>query len=405
MNHLNKPELRNVNVQRIVYQGEPVFLIQDPLKLTDAAIVLPQALGPLALLCDGQHTVAEIRAALEIRYGLRLPQPVIENLIEQFDQALLLKTTTFQGARQRALAEYHAAPFRPAAMAGPSYPADPQTLRQMLRGYLDQVNGVLHSSVDSRGIISPHIDYYRGGPTYAQVWASAAEAICQAELVIIFGTDHNGSLGTLTLTRQSYASPLGVMPTDLELVDRLAEVLGPEQAFAEELHHREEHSIELALVWLQYLRNEKPCSMLPVLCGSFQHFMSGQAEIEAEAKFKAFVDVLRAEMAQRRTVVVAAGDLAHLGPAFDGPPLDAVAQAQMKVDDEALMDVLCRGNAIEFFKFMQNGQYQRNVCGLSPFYFTLSILDQSQGQTIAYDRCLADQNKTSFVSVCGIVLE
>ena len=405
MNHLNKPELRNVNVQRIVYQGEPVFLIQDPLKLTGAAIVLPQALGPLALLCDGEHTVAEIKAALEIRYGLRLSQPVIDGLLEQFDQALLLKTSTFYEARQQALQEYYAASFRTPAMAGPSYPADPQYLRQMLQGYLDQVNGVPQSPVNSRGIISPHIDYQRGGATYAQVWASAAEAIRQAELIIVFGTDHNGSLGTITLTRQNYASPLGVMPTDLELVDRLAEVLGPERAFDEELHHRGEHSIELALVWLQYLRNEKPCSMLPVLCGSFQHFMTGQAEIETEAKFKAFVEVLRAEMATRRTVVVAAGDLAHLGPAFDGPPLDPVAQAQMKVDDEVLMDVLCQGNATEFLKFMRNGQYERNVCGLSSFYFTLSLLEQTQGQTIAYERCLADNNQTSFVSVCGIVLE
>jgi AmmeMemoRadiSam system protein B len=159
------------------------------------------------------------------------------------------------------------------------------------------------------------------------------------------------------------------------------------------------------MVWLQYLRHKKPCPMLPILCGSFHHFMIDQANIEAEEKFKACVDVLRAEMAKRRTVVVAAGDLAHLGPAFDGPPLDAVAQAQMKVDDEALMDVLCQGNATEFFEFMRGGQYQRNVCGLSPFYFTLSVLDQTQGQTIAYERCLADHHKTSFVSVCGIVLE
>ncbi|MEW5961236.1 MAG: AmmeMemoRadiSam system protein B [Chloroflexota bacterium] len=405
MNHLDKPELRNVNVQRTVYQGEPAFLIQDPLKLTEAAILLPQALGPLALLCDGQHTIPEIKAALEIRFGLRLPQPVIENLLEQFDQALLLKTTTFDQARQQALADYHAAPYRPPALAGPSYPADRETLRQMLQKYMDGLNGAPKSSAASRGIISPHIDYQRGGPTYAQVWASAAEAARQAELVIIFGTDHNGSLGTLTLTRQNYASPLGVMPTDLDLVDRLAAVLGPEAAFAEELHHRGEHSIELALVWLQYLRNGEPCATLPVLCGSFHHFMAGNADIQAETKYQAFVDLLRTEITRRRTVVVAAGDLAHLGPAFDGPPLDAIAQAQMKVDDEALMAALCRGNAADFFKFMQAGQYQRNVCGLSSFYFTLRVLDQTSGQTIAYDRCPADHNITSFVSVCGIVLE
>ena len=69
------------------------------------------------------------------------------------------------------------------------------------------------------------------------------------------------------------------------------------------------------------------------------------------------------------------------------------------------MDSLCRGDATQFFKFMQTGQYLRNVCGLSSFYFTLSVLNQTHGQTIAYDRCPADHNNASFVSVCGIVLE
>ena len=404
MNHLNKPILRNVSVQRITYQGQPVFLIHDPLQLTEAAIVLPQALGPLALLCDGQHTIPEIRAALEVRFGLRLPQTVIEDLVKQFDQALLLESDTYQQAKQQAIDAFRAAPFRPPALAGPSYPDDPETLRQLLEGYLAKTNGVVTSPADSRGIISPHIDYQRGGPTYAQVWASAAGAVREAELAIIFGTDHNGSAGTLTLTTQNYSTPLGVMPTDKELVNRLAEVLGPERAFGEELHHQREHSIELALVWLQHLRYDAPCLTLPVLCGSFHHFMTGQADIAAEQRFEAFIELLRQEVANRRTVVVAAGDLAHLGPAFDGPPLDAVAQARMKVDDEVLMESLCGGDAKKFFEFMQAGQYQRNVCGLSPFYFTLQVLDQTQGQTIAYDCCPADNRNTSFVSVCGIVL-
>jgi len=403
-NHI-KPKLRNVSVQRIVYEGEPVFLIQDGLKLTQAAILLPQILGPLALLCDGKHTLPEIKATLEVQYGLPLPQNRIESLLEQFDKALLLENENYFRVRQKAIDDYRAAPFRPSALAGPSYPADPDELRGLLQGYLDQVNGVSSVSENSRGIISPHIDYQRGGSTYAQVWASSAEAVRQAELVIIFGTDHNGGLGTITLTPQNYASPLGMMPTDKELVDRLAEVLRPEQAFADELHHRGEHSIELALVWLQYLRDGEPCSMLPVLCGSFQHFMTGQANMEDEVKYKAFIEVLREEMTKRRTVVVAAGDLAHLGPAFDGPPIDSVAYAQMKVDDTILIDTLNQGDAHTFFKLMQGGQYQRNVCGLSPFYFTLDVLGESQGQTIAYDRCPADHNDTSFVSVCGLVLE
>jgi hypothetical protein len=405
MNHLHRPKIRNISVQRTIYRNEPVFLMQDGLKLTEAAVVLPQVLGPLVLLCDGSLTTAEITAALELRYGLRLPSTVIESLLDQFDQALLLEGETFERTKQQVIAEYRAAPFRRPALADLSYPADPDALRQMLQGYLSQVNGVAPASPTSRGVISPHIDYQRGGLTYAQVWASAAEAVRQAELVIIFGTDHNGGYGTITLTPQNYATPLGVMPTDQELVNRLAETLGPETIFADELHHRGEHSIELALVWLQYVRHEQPCQLLPILCGTFHHFMTGQADISIETKFRTFVEMLRTEMAKRRTLIVAAGDLAHLGPAFDTAPLDAGAHAQMQVDDTILIDTLARGNAKLFFKLMQEGQHQRNVCGLSPFYFTLDTLGQTQGQVIAYDRCPADQQNTSFVSVCGMVLE
>jgi len=405
MSTLDKPKLRNINIQQITYQGEPVFLLQDGLKLTDAAIVLPQVLGPLALLLDGQHTLPQIKIALEMQYGLRLPQEIIENLVDQFNQALLLENETFYKVRQQALDEYRAADCRPPALAGPSYPADANKLRTVLQTYLDKANGVAPAPANSTGIISPHIDYQRGGETYARVWASAADAVREAELVIIFGTDHNGGLGTITLTPQNYASPLGIMPTDQDLVNRLAAALGPENVFDEELHHRGEHSIELALVWLQHIRGNNPCSILPVLCGSFHHFMTGQADIEEETRYKTFVDMLRKEMTRRRTIVVAAGDLAHLGPVFDTPPLNPQTRQQMQADDATLMNVLCAGDAETFFDFMKSGHYERNVCGLSSFYFTLDILGQSRGQTIAYDCCLADNEETSYVSVCGIVLQ
>lgn len=406
MNHLDKPKIGNINVQRTLYQGEPVFVIQDRFKLTEAAIVLPQVLGPLVLLCDGTNTLPEIKAALEIRYGLPLPEATIETMVAQFDQALLLEGGAFEQARQQAVTQYRAAPFRPPALAGASYPADPAALRRMLQDYLDRVDKVPAVSPASRAIISPHIDYQRGGLTYAQVWASAAEAVQQAEFVIILATDHNGAQpGALSLTCQNYASPLGVMPTDTALVERLAQELGPENVFAGELLHRDEWSIELVLVWLQYLRGEKPCPVLPVLCGSFFHFMMGQASIETQPKFDIFLDILRQEMSRRRTLIVASGDLAHMGPAFDGPPLDSAAHAQMKVDDAVLMETLGQGKADAFFELMKGGQYERNVCGLSPFYFTLSALGQSRGQVIAYDRCPADNRHTSFVSICGMVLE
>jgi hypothetical protein len=33
------------------------------------------------------------------------------------------------------------------------------------------------------------------------------------------------------------------------------------------------------------------------------------------------------------------------------------------------------------------------------------VLDPVQGQQVAYDRCPADQNGTSWVSICGILFQ
>lgn len=406
MSHLFKPKLRNViDIQRTIYQNEPVFVLQDNLKLTEAAILLPQYLGPLAVLCNGQRTVPEIKADLKREFDLNLSQVDIENLVAQFDEALLLEGATFDQAKREAVKLYRAKPHRESSLAGVSYPANPAALKRQLKSYVDRVGQVKPSSADSRAIISPHIDYPRGGEVYAKVWTSATEAVRQAELVIVIGTDHKGSFGAVTLTPQHYATPLGVLPTELELVDKLAQVIGYERAYTEEIHHRDEWSIELDLVWLQFIRGNKPVPIIPILAGSFRHFMLDEAEVEQDRHLTAFVEALREIMAQRRTLIVASGDLAHLGPYFDTAPVDSAGFARMERDDTALLETLSQGSARQFLDFMHAGQHERNVCGLSPFWFTLSALEKSKGQLIAYDRCPVPGFSTSFVSVCGLVWE
>ena len=87
-----------------------------------------------------------------------------------------------------------------------------------------------------RGLVSPHIDYERGGPVYGAVWAPAKSAALAADLDIIFGTDHSGGHGKLTLTRQHYATPFGILPTATAIVEACAAAVSA--PFEEELHHR-----------------------------------------------------------------------------------------------------------------------------------------------------------------------
>jgi MEMO1 family protein len=403
-----KPKLRDVQVHPIQHQGQPMLLLQDPLGLSTTAIAVPRPLGPVLMLMDGSRELTEIDAALQVRAGVRLAPGLLERLVSDLDEALLLDNERSGAARGEAVAAYRQAPYRPLTLDGASFSANPAEAKTQLQAYVDALPPA-EGPVDARsvrGVVSPHIDYGRGGPVYAQVWRDAAAAAREAEMAIVFGTDHQGSPGALTLTRQSYATPWGTLPTDDAAVDALVGAIGEEAAFAEELHHRTEHSIELAAVWLHFARGGQPLPVVPVLCGSFGAFVEGEADPATHEPFQAAVEALRPLMAERRTLVVAAADLAHVGPAFGGQRIvDFIARGQLQSADQRLLQTVYAGDAQAFFSQIQAEGDKRNVCGVPPIYLTLRVLGESKGTPAGYAVCPADPQGTSFVTIAGVVLE
>lgn len=401
------PKLREVEGHPIQHQGQQMVLLRDPLRLSDVQIAIPRPLAPLLGLMDGTRDEAALEAAIQIRAGVRLAPGLLQKLLADLDEAYLLDNERFAEAKAEALRVYRDAPFRPLALDGASVTSHTNSTSAQLQGYLDSLPP-LEAPADAtpiRGIVSPHIDYHRGGPVYAEVWRQAAQAAREADLVVMFGTDHQGSDGALTLTRQSYASPWGVLPTDGQVVGALAQILGEGAAFDEELHHRGEHSIELAAVWLHFIRDGAPVPMVPILCGHFGAFVEGQADPAAYEPFDRVVDLLREVMASRRTLVVAAADLAHMGPAFGDPRgLDFIAQARLRNADERLLETIYAGDAAAFFENLKAEGDRRHVCGLPPIYLMLRLLGETSGEPAGYALCPADPQGMSFVTIAGVVL-
>jgi AmmeMemoRadiSam system protein B len=365
-------------------------------------------MAPLLALCDGTRDIGGLHASLAVRFGMRVGPEVLEQLVAALDEALLLDNDRFAQALERALAAYRQAPFRPPALAGRSYPADADALRQLLDGYLDAADDggeVKSQPADGRGLVCPHIDYARGGAVYARVWKRGAGMAETADLVVVLGTDHYGTDGRLTLTHQHYSTPFGVLPTAQEVVDALAGKMGRDEALGEELHHRGEHSIELAAVWLHHVRGGQPCELVPILCGSFGHFVRGEADPERDPAMATLVEALREMTAGRQVLVVASADLSHVGPAFGGAPQGLVERARMQAADEELVERICAGDAEGFFAAIKRDDDRRNVCGLPPIYLALRLLSPVQGEQVAYDRCPADGSGTSLVSICGILFQ
>ncbi|MCB8918640.1 MAG: AmmeMemoRadiSam system protein B [Ardenticatenaceae bacterium] len=390
-----------------------MWYLRDPLRLTEQQLVMPQVLAQILPLLDGTRDEAAIHQEFCRQLGEWIDVAIVQNTLARLDEACLLENERAQQAMAGQLAAFRGQPHRQPALANLSYPGDPAALRALFRQYAAGSRPGTTPPWTGRAIVSPHIDYQRGGPVYARVWQQAAEAVAEAELVVIFGTDHNGANNLITLTRQAYATPFGVLPAVPALVDRLAEAYGPEKAFAAELNHRDEHSIELSAVWLHYTFEQagrEACPMLPVLCGSFYRFVANGDHPAGDEALSAFIHTLQQETAGKKVLAVASVDFAHVGPNFgDDFPMDQARRAWLTTGDKSLIAAVNQGDHARFYQEIAAIQDRNRICGFSSIYTMLRYLqapgrEPLRGLEVAYDHCPADAEDTSLVSIAGLLL-
>jgi MEMO1 family protein len=408
MSKASYPRLRPLDFQPVYHQGQSLWLLRDPLQLTQQQLVFPPALAVMLPFMDGQHDLESIHQRLCEQVGEPVDFAVVMEAVTALDEAGLLDNGRSTQLKSELLATYRAQSYRPPALAGLGYPAEADELTALF----DSFGGAQPAQLGWAGqaVVSPHIDYERGGPVYAQVWREAETAVADADLVLIFGTDHNGGPGTFTLTRQPYATPYGVLPNDTAVIDAVAQAIGPEEAYKEELHHRGEHAVELSAVWLHYTYQRlglDPKPMIPILCGSFYHFMSNGSHPGRDERLLSALDTLRQATAGKRVLAVASVDLAHVGPAFgDDFIMDRSRQQQLRQEDEAVITAVKQGDSARFYQQIAAVQDRNRICGFAPIYLMLQYLESiNGGQTVAYDQCPADPNNHSLVSICGLLLD
>ncbi|MFN2188613.1 MAG: AmmeMemoRadiSam system protein B [Candidatus Promineifilaceae bacterium] len=399
------PKLRALDIQPINYEGRQMWLLRDPLELSDMQLVLAAPLVQTLVYCDGTRDVEGIRAAMASNLGVPVDYDIIKDTINQLNEACLLENERSAKVKRTLLETYRQQESREPSLAGLGYSADPFELTSELMAYGEGDDLANWSPWRGRGIISPHIDYQRGGDVYSHLWRRAEIAVKEAELVVILGTDHYGSDGSITLTSRPYKTPFGVLPTDPELITLLSDAIGSD-AFEEELHHRKEHSVELSATWLHFVNDRKATPMIPVLCGSFAGFIHGDQEPQEDEKIGRFVETLRESTADRKVLVVASVDFAHVGPNFgDSFVMDESQRERLVQEDERLIEAITAGDALAFYDQIASVKDKNRVCGTSSMYLLLRYLGSTTGKILSYKHCPADQQNTSLVSICGILLD
>jgi MEMO1 family protein len=400
-----RPRLRPVEVFPVQQEGKTLVYLKDPMNFAAPLGISLAGYFILAHL-DGSHSFVDIQEAYAKQFGAMLLSDDLKQFVEMLDQHYYLVSERFLNYQNAVVLEFQRLPSRAPAHVGGVYKADPVALKSQLAAYFTSAEGPGLPAFDSAGmvpkaVVAPHIDFHRGGPVYAWAYKPLAESD-GADLYILLGTSHCSGENPFILTLKDFETPLGVVETERQFVQSLQERCR-DNFFADEYLHRGEHSLEFQVVFLKFIaqwraavsgRNEKPFQIVPILVSSFHSMVMSQTPPEKHTPVGDFLRALRelAAMQNRQVCFVAGVDLAHVGRQFgDHDPVTEEFLKWVESEDQQLVNRLAALDAPGFFNEIAKDRDKRRICGFSPLYSLIHLLDGGRGKALKYSQAFTPE--------------
>ncbi len=230
------------------------------------------------------------------------------------------------------------AALRKAAVAGTWYPGTAQALAREVDQYLA---GAQAAKAPGRlvALVSPHAGLRYSGPVAAYGYSLLRGRA--ALTVVLVGPSHRAAFaGVAVQAHGEWETPLGRVAIDQAASEALL-AAGPGLVFDDPGVHREEHSLEMQLPFLQRL--VPALRVVPLMMGS-----------QSREEVAGLADALARGLAGRDVLLVASSDLSHYEPAPVANRLDAqVVDLVARYDEEGLLarlereqNVACGGGPI-----------------------------------------------------------
>lgn len=216
--------------------------------------------------------------------------------------------------------------IRQPAVAGQFYPGNEQALRRELQQLIPEVS----PKQQVLGVISPHAGYIYSGSTAGKLLAG----ITIPRAVIILGPNHHGigSLAALS-PEDAWQTPLGTVPIEKRLARLIQQQIPAVQEDA--VAHLREHSLEVQVPFLQYLRPD--VTIVPI-CLAFGDYAG--CEIVGNGIAAAVKEF------DEPVLILASSDMTHYESAERAKQKDSLAlECALALDPQGLVQV-CRSNRI-----------------------------------------------------------
>ncbi|MCR4408769.1 MAG: AmmeMemoRadiSam system protein B [Candidatus Saccharicenans sp.] len=394
----------DLEFQPMEYQGRKGILVSDRLGLIKNPVLLQGEALEVLTLIDGQHDDQDIRLEFLRKRGYSLKGAgLVGEILQSFRQLWLLDTPEFQRRKQELIQEFAALPVREPALAGEAYPEKPEELKKLLSEILELEKlppevARLVSDRNPTVLVAPHIDLRRGRRLYSLAYRSLVGK--KFRRVIVLGTGHAVENGNISLTEKDFATPLGLVKTEKELVKNLKKAGGSLVA-PDDFAHKKEHSIEFQLLFLQHLLGDD-FQLVPVLFGSFQPWLETAGRASGIPGFSPFLDVLAGVAAEPGTLVVAGVDFCHVGPRFGHQQTASELKEAVVAYDHDLVEALIHWQPESFWGQVRDSGDRFNVCGFPVLASLLEIFQKREGFFLGYE--LSEEQATgSAVSFASLL--
>ena len=236
---------------------------------------------------------------------------------------------------------------RPAAVAGYFYPASSDELSAEVTRCLSDVataEPATGPATVPKAIIVPHAGYRYSAPIAAAAYATLASSGAAIRRVVLLGPGHRLAVPGLAAPEATvFRTPLGDVPVDRSAIRRIADL--PQVDMRDDAH-REEHSIEVQLPFLQTILPE--FELVPLVVG--------------DAAPQQVAEVLERLWGGPETLIVVSSDLSHYMDYESARAIDAATATAIETLDPDAID-------------------QEQACGRLPIAGLLSVAHR-RGMTV-----------------------
>ena len=382
--------------------GATVIMIRDGLGLIEEGKGISPELYKVMTMLDGTRSLRDVQLDLIRQQGGRLISiEEVEALLAKLDSSYLLDSQRYKKARKEIIANFSAQKIRYCSHAGISYPKEEEELRDRLETIVaaQQVPSFPDGKITA--LVAPHIDLEAGKRVYSNAYQAIKEVT--PERVIVLGVGHSMAKEMFSLTEKTFETPLGRVETDQKTVRELMKA-GDTIVSRDDFAHRDEHSIEFQLIFLQHILRGNPFTIVPILCGSLIRCLPEYTREKYQSIGGDFLRILADTAAGEGTILIAGVDLSHVGPKFGHDMPASFIIDQSEKHDRQLLHFLCAGSADGLWSESARIEDKYNVCGFSALACLLETLPPSQGHLLGYEISREDPTRSAVSFAAAIFI-